>query len=170
MIDASIAINPHEAEHTYAMHAHRRVLITLRYFPDELRPSALVLVQGIKDLLPPWATEIDVKYTAIEDGGIAQIGMQVEYRRLCLTIDPALFRTDDAERARIIDHEIAHAFIAPLSEFSRDTLTRLLAEHDAPLREALMEQLRVAVEAATQDVSALITRLRTQAHHIGGGA
>ena len=112
--------------------------------------------------MPPWATSLTVRYENSTVDFNAAICSQYAYRRLVLTIPNHFGSQTTAEKRKIIYHELTHPVLAPMAEYFRAILPRLIPEGaDSALFQVIDEAWVEAVETVTQDLSEIFMEADT---------
>lgn len=116
-------------------------------------------------MVPGWCERIFVGYSVNSDEGGASACVTVEYayRWARITFFPSfLVQADPLEDAL---HEVIHISLAPLTNYARDAIKRLVPVDEAPkFRDTLLEEIKERVESATEDIARRVF-MRDQSPH-----
>jgi hypothetical protein len=137
------------------------------FMPAEVRASVRPLLVEYLWMLPTWTQRLYVRYSDVHNdgadgGGVvrAMVKAVPEYRYAELTVYAAWLHDSPVDRRRTIVHEMAHTPHALLGLEAERSIDTLLPADDAPkFREYAQENVRKAVEAATEDWTHAILRV-----------
>ena len=128
----------------------------VNFLPDELSATVGPIVDANLDLLPNWIVELNILWD--DEGGVAKMRPHIDYRRAKMTIGPQWIDASAPFRRRTIMHEFMHCQLGPLHILAT-RLVEMAGKDNVALTEELHEQLRIALEQTTVDVTALVERL-----------
>jgi hypothetical protein len=123
---------------------------------QENAASARCLLSPMLDLFPVWIEEVFVRQDDPPDSNtLASIWFDLEYRRATIGLAPAFWELPTDKRHEALLHEIAHAWVSPLTEWVR---RRLLSDEDELTKERKVE-FEERAEMATQGLINAMKRL-----------
>jgi hypothetical protein len=108
-------------------------------------------------LVPQWCLFLDINLwdsTKDNDGQLACVYIQYDYRRIQIDFATAWLDRDDKEKEFCLVHELLHGFLGLIADYSRNTFNTLCPDTEAEkFNEHLIRELTVRHESATQDLA-----------------
>lgn len=137
--------------------------ITFEEFPEDKLAEVKGLAAECDDLLPDWLAELTIRYRALinDNGTIAEIGTDPEYRHGCLTIYLGFFdpTRDREDRLRSLAHEFLHVTVEQIASCANRILDSGWKD-DGPFKTFGRDQIRKEVESTVTDLARAFTRVR----------
>jgi len=126
-------------------------------FPADLRVVVEPLIRDHLHYLPSWVAEVPVFWV---DGMEcpAQARVQEEYRWIAIDIGPSFFSGQD--RAHMILHEFCHAYTIPPTKVAKECIRNFCPEETAPGLRIAEDVITQRMEAATEDLTLMLERIR----------
>lgn len=128
--------------------------------PALVLPELHRFLDNLDHLIPDWCSHVWVAWCAGDssnDSTVADITAHYDYRWARMNVYASwLDQTEELKRELLI-HELMHLYIAPLSDYARDTLKLLCPKEDAAkFNASLIEQVRERCESVTQDLTRMV--------------
>ena len=114
----------------------------------------------LEHLVPDWCSHVWVAWQAGDSTNastVADIDVHYDYRwaRMCIYAS-WLDQTEEFKREALV-HELMHLFVAPLSDYARDTFKLVVPQDEADkFSKSITEQIRQRCESVTQDLTRLV--------------
>ena len=107
-------------------------------------------------MVPGWCERVFVGYTddpeTVAEGSTAVCYAEYPYRWARLTFRPTFLSQTDPVSDGL--HEVIHISVAALSDWTRDTLKRLVSKDENPVfRQVLLDELRDRIEMVVEDIA-----------------
>jgi hypothetical protein len=136
--------------------------------PEFIKPEISRFLNALNPLVPDWCSHVWVSWRANDsdnESTVADITAFYDYRWARLTIYASWLEQTEEFKREALTHELMHLFIAPLSDYARDTIKLLIPPDEAEkFSKAMVEQIRERCESVTQD----LTRLVLDGHSVRG--
>lgn len=135
------------------------------HWPDDLRRVAERSLGAALSLglVPPWVTEMRVRYEGGDSPDSADVVVDVTYLRATLTLRPGFFEYPERDREDTLLHEFFHVHTGPLMVLAEDMAAEIEKTNEALGerygREARRANERVAVSLETA-MSGWLERVR----------
>lgn len=126
--------------------------------PPEIREAVEPHVERWAFVLPGWVHELGISYDP-NSANCAETKGDIAYRRAHIYVGPHFVQNEGPDREEIIRHELAHVVLHPLTDWTKDIVSRLAGD-DERLAEWLREEWRQRLEGATCDIEAALLRTR----------
>lgn len=126
--------------------------------PDEVQQALIPHLNKWLFLVPSWCHELCVCWGGYDTDAALSITVHCEYRRADLFVHPDFLSNHERREAQVI-HELMHITTEPMAKTIRD-LRVLALEKNHDLRPLIDEQIRMAIESVTCDLTALVHAIR----------
>lgn len=128
--------------------------------PALVLPELQRYLNDLNHLVPDWCSHVWVAWCAGDSSNastVADMTVHYDYRWARMNVYASwLDQTEEFKREALV-HELMHLFVAPLSDYARDTLKLLCPENEAEkFSKSIIEQLRERCESVTQDLTRLM--------------
>lgn len=129
-------------------------MITNFSVPAEIKPWIEKNTRHFVALLPNWVAHLYVDFRDHhETAGLqAECRTDYRYRRVYLTIYPAMMNASESERRHTFIHEAAHVFLAPIQEFIEHSVKAAFKDNK-PLADVIHANWDIANEATVEDIA-----------------
>lgn len=132
--------------------------------PAEMRASVDKQLEWVRHLVPAWCQRIRVYYKPKpnddERDYNASIEVNPEYRTAHINLLPNWLELSEDDRHHTLVHELAHFPTIQLHDLAESIIKKLVADEN--VKELLLDQLRLASEAATEDLALMILRAESK--------
>lgn len=138
-----------------------KIVIDDKTVPPEVQPTLAEVLRRYEWCIPAWCTVVTVRWCPVSqedpDHRIAETSIAYEYREAYICVFSSWLEWDDVDRRRHLLHELLHIALAPLSDYARDEIKRLVPKQEAPkYRATLLDELTKRCEASVQDLTNII--------------
>ena len=120
-------------------------------FPELVRPIVENVLVSVCWLLPMWIQRVRGGWN-LEDGVIATMRTEKDYRYCRLTVHPEFLQHSADYQEQLLYHELFHTFNTPVSDYAAEVIEMLCdrLENDL-LKDVCIKELKRKMEAATED-------------------
>jgi hypothetical protein len=126
--------------------------------PPDVRAMAEPLLQKWKHIIPSWCERVFVSWEQADNCKL-QIFVREDQRDAILEIHPDWVSFPE-ERERAIVHELCHFYNAPLKDWAKSCIERIIGnDYPTPGSEVAEHGLDEACERTNGDLIALVMRL-----------
>lgn len=126
-------------------------------FPDSVRDVVEPLLENAKWLFPLWMQKAILTWNPKQDGAMAEITLQKDYRWCRIVIFPDLLSVPYDVQQESVLHEIIHCYNVPLKKVACDILDECIGDDEGELSEKLQnvfrKQIDSTMESVTQDLT-----------------
>jgi hypothetical protein len=114
-------------------------------------PSQKEIIKALwakyEPVLPPWILRVSFRLSTNEAEEVANIGMDLEYLNIKITIFPRFFSMEEHDMEHAFLHELSHTYIGDLTNWFTSVIEVFKVEETKAI---LSEELRVKMERTTE--------------------
>lgn len=105
-------------------------------------------------LIPTWCHTLRVDVdTSTDDGLLASISVQEQYRQASMTVWAKWFTSDERTKADTIIHELFHLHTNPLYDFAKNAIRKYADGKDETQMQVVFDEMECYLERQTQDLT-----------------
>ncbi|MDQ3747981.1 MAG: hypothetical protein M3367_03035 [Acidobacteriota bacterium] len=125
-------------------------------FPAGVRAYVGDLLDECVWLMPVWMQRLRVGWCG-EEGTIATMQTEKDYRYCRLTIHPEFLQHDGSYQRQVLYHELLHNFNNPVTDYAEEVFEMLCDKlENEELKTVVIKELKRKREAATEDFAFVI--------------
>lgn len=125
--------------------------------PQEIKDALEPVIIAQSYVLPTWCQEIAVHFDP-EQESAASMYANKPYRIAHLTVSGGWLRAAEKERIDMVRHEFVHVVLSIMTNWTKDTLNRLITD-DKRLLDWLLDEWGERLEGATCDFEVSLRRI-----------
>jgi len=110
-------------------------------------------------LLPVWVDDVHVFNTEKDDDFYLQAFPVPHYREIKIEVSLSWSHKDERRRVQMMRHELAHAIIAPMTDYVFRKVIAYLEDKNRELYEFVESEFRDRMESVTQELVFLFDRV-----------
>ena len=104
--------------------------------------------------LPFWANEVIVQNCGHKEGNVdAEVVAEPKYRKINILVFDAFFANAKEQQEHILRHEVMHCLIAPITDWCRDVVLKLIETANPDLYTVLNKALDERKESVVEDMA-----------------